>query len=131
MKCSELGNLNKKISKKPSRNGWFAGHFMDSSSLLKNNEVELKWGVHKKGEKYLSLKKTKKAKSLAIMIKGKIRISFPDLKKKIILSKMGDYAIWDKEIFHTSEFLEDTTMLTVRWPSLANDNIEKKIKNNN
>lgn len=82
-------------------------------------------GYTPKRRKIKNSKANIKAKSLAILIKGKLRISFPDENKIVILEKIGDYVIWNHGVFHTVEILENTTTITVRWPSVPNDSISK------
>jgi hypothetical protein len=121
------GNLNSEFKKNIKTRGWFIGSFLDKSSLLSNNDLEIKWGVHKKGELYDKIRAVKHSKSLSILIRGKIGIDFPDLNKKIILKKEGDYLYWSEKTFHTSKILEDSLVLTIRWPSLKDNLIEKEI----
>lgn len=125
MEKIETGNLNTRVFKNPESRGWFLGHFIDSSSIFHSSNAEIKWGLHKKGEKYKNTKANIRAKSLAILISGKISISFPDENKISTLEKSGDFVIWEAGIYHTAEFLEDTTLLTIRWPSIPNDVIKK------
>jgi len=128
MKSIFSGNLNKNILKNPERKGWLLGHFIKSPILLNSTDIEIKWGIHKKGEKYKKAKGNKKAKSLAILVRGRVRIYFPDQNKAVVLSKEGDFLIWSPKIFHLTEFLDDTRMLTIRWPSIANDSQAKQTK---
>jgi len=117
----ETGNLNKKVSKSPRSRGWFIGRFIKDLSLFKDSDLEVKWANHKKGENLNKIRATKKSKTLAILINGKIKMSFPDQKKDFILSKQGDFTFWGEKIFHCTEVLEDSTVLVIRWPSLTNN----------
>ena len=108
------GNLNNIVSKNPKTNGWFIGHFIEKPSFFNDKDIEIKWGIHKKGEKLEKIRASNNSKSLSILISGKTKISFPDLKKEIILSKQGDFVYWDKKIFHNSEIIEDSIFLTIR-----------------
>ncbi len=119
------GNLNKNFLKNNKRRGWFIGHFINKP-FFKDEDIEIKWAIHKKGEKFNSIRSAKKSKSLSILISGKTKISFPELKKEIILSKQGDFVYWNKKVFHTSEIIEESVFLTIRWPSLPNNIIIKK-----
>lgn len=101
------------------RRGWFVGHFMEpDNSIRSTQDVEVKWGVHKKGEirewSFGDVPKT-----VSITIKGKWRIEFRD--SEYVLNNEGDYVAYEgKE--HRWEILEDdTVVLTVRWPSLPSD----------
>ncbi len=100
---------------------WFFGHFMDEIPEFKSSDFELKWGKHKAGDKKAGIGSNTKARTLTILIRGKIRITFPDNKKECLLEKEGDFAYWESGIKHSWEALEDSVALTVRWPSLPGD----------
>jgi hypothetical protein len=111
-----MGNLDEEIAENPTRQGWFIGNFIDKSSVFNSNEFEVKWGHHKKG----SVKKIPgetSSKSVSILISGKFIIRFPDNGKEVLLSSTGDYVFWDASISHTSEALEESILITIRWPS--------------
>ncbi len=111
------GNLNDKSNSR----GWFIGHFLEDNSIFKNKEFEVKWGKHPKGEKKFQVAANKIAKTIGILIEGKIELNFPKNKKKILLSKQGDFIFFDEKIFHTFEALEDSIIIVIRWPSIPND----------
>jgi hypothetical protein len=115
----KTGNLYGQIKSRPKLNGWFMGRFI--KDYFHNDDFELKWCVSKKGEKKSSITANKTAKTLTILIKGKMRVDFPKNKKKIILDKEGDYVYLDTGVFHGRETLKDTTTITIRWPSVKND----------
>lgn len=121
MSSIEAGNLNKSVSENPETRGWFIGQFIESPSSFKDNDIEVKWGIHKKGEKLDKVRASKHSKTLSVLISGKTKISFPDQNKDFILSKQGDFVFWEAEVFHTSEIIEDSIFLVIRWPSLANN----------
>ncbi|MFA5905817.1 MAG: hypothetical protein WC836_17930 [Desulfobacula sp.] len=125
MKPIETGNLNSKVLENPEKRNWFLGHFMDPSSLFHSTDVEIKWGIHKKGEKYENAKANPQAKSLAILVSGNEKFYFPDTDETIILQKEGDYVIWNSGVFHSCEMIEDTTIITIRWPSVPNNTLSK------
>lgn len=99
--------------------GWFMGHFITEHSLLKSTEVELKFGEHNMGD-ICEWKSSCKGFSISILIKGEFLINFKTLNhiERITLEKEGDYVIWDNDVLHKWESLKDSTVLTVRWPSL-------------
>ena len=41
------------------------------------------------------------------------------------LEKEGDFVIFDKGVDHSWKVLEDSTILSVRWPSLPGDVVKK------
>jgi len=115
------GNLNNQVNSE--HKGWFIGHFMEKDSIFHSDDFEIRWAVHSKGEKKSIVKANKIAKTISILIKGKIILRFPKDNNEIVLSKEGDYVYWDKNIYHTSEIIEDSTVLTIRWPSIPNDQV--------
>jgi len=129
MSLIKSGNLNNEVLKNPQTRGWFVGHFIGDSFGIKSDELEIKWGAHKKGETFDKIRANKNGKSLSILISGKAKISFPDEKKEVILSNQGDFVFWEAGIFHTSKIIEDSVFLTIRWPSIPNDVIIKQDKN--
>ena len=112
------GNLYDKVKKEPETKEWFIGHFIKKGSIFHSNNFEVKWGVGKKGEFKKGLSSKKSAKTIGILIKGKLSMRFPETKKEVIMSKVGDYVIYDAcEVWHETEALEDSTIITIRWPS--------------
>lgn len=102
--------------------GWFVGHFIQPPDNLRSTRsVEVKWGVHRKGEQKPFWSKNAQATTLCILIRGRFRIMFPD--KTFSLSKEGDYVIWRPGIPHRWVAEEDSIVLTVRWPSKPDDNM--------
>ena len=127
MNLIESGNFNKDMINHPERKGWSLGRFIEQESLRNTQDLEIKWMNHPKGEKYNISKANITSRSLGVLISGKIKFFFPDEKQEVILENQGDYVIWDRNVYHHVEFLEDTTFLTVRWPSVENDVVTKVI----
>lgn len=102
--------------------GWFIGTFIDPANRLRCTEdIEIKWGVHSANEEKSSFGINEKATSLAILIKGSCVFNFPDLKTSISLKKQGDYVIYAPGVSHNWKVLEDSIVLTIRWPSIIGD----------
>jgi len=118
------GNF-KDIIEKRHGNLWVMGHFMEPGSPFQTDDLEIKWGLHHPGESKNSFGTNSQAKTLAILIRGKTSLKFPDQKQEIILEKEGDYVYWDRGVRHRWSVLEETLVITIRWPSIPND--QKKI----
>ena len=58
-----------------------------------------------------------------MLVKGKMEIYFKD--EIVKLEKEGDFVIFDKGVDHSWKVLEDSTILSVRWPSLPGDVVRK------
>ncbi len=96
---------------------WFFGQFMPESSHQHSRDLEVKWGVHAKGEKCTSSHTpNEKITTMTILVRGKIQATFDG--KTYSLENEGDYLLWSHNLPHTSEMLEDTTCITIRWPSI-------------
>jgi hypothetical protein len=114
----EQGNLNDKSRDNPKRRGWFIGSFIDDNDFLKTNNFEVKWGVHLQSETKNGTLSKIPAKTIAILISGSFLLKFPEIKREVLLSKEGDFVIYDcSEVYHDWECVEDGTILTIRWPS--------------
>ena len=107
----------------PKHKGWFMGYFMDDGSCFKTKDFEIKWGEHKAGEEKPKVGTQKIAKTLTIIIEGKFKVNFPKENKKIILTKKGDYLFYDAGVAHSWRAIENTTIISIRWPSIPGDQI--------
>ena len=103
--------------------GWFIGHFIADDSLRRSNDVEVKWASHPKGESNGSFAANRTATTMSILISGKFNISFRDEGERddVLLVNAGDYALWPPLLEHDWTAVEDSVVLTVRWPSIAKD----------
>ena len=116
------GNLYKKTLHESEKKGWFVGHFIDENSILKTENVEVKWAIHKKGDIKKGLLGKNYSPILIILIKGKFKVKLNNLEVGHILSDEGDYICFDSNKYlHESEALEDGTLLVIRWPSVPNN----------
>lgn len=113
-----LGNA---IAEGKDHKDWFTGYFVENNSPLKTNDLEIKWSRHKKGEKKDHPGINATAKTIDILISGKLRFIFPDLRKEVILEKESDYIWFDAGVAHIWEALENSVSVVVRWPSIPGD----------
>ena len=115
----ESGNI---TTKQNGERGWIIGHFMPESSPFHSKHFEVKWlPKQKRGSRKASAKRNQTAKTLCILVRGKFRMEFPDLGKSVLLEKEGDYVFWDAGVNHTWEVIEECVNISIRWPSLPND----------
>jgi hypothetical protein len=113
------GNVNTKTPN--GEKGWILGHFIDASSPFHNMGFEIKWSNSRKGDKKPEPALNVKAKSVVILVYGSFRIDFPDEKKSFTLRDEGDYVFFNVGVTHSWEVLEDSLLITIRWPSTPND----------
>ena len=97
--------------------GWLLGHFMPPGDLLRSEDVEIKWGVHPAGDRRAAWATGEKRTALLVLIRGAFNVELRD--RTVVLREPGDYVVWGPGEDHSWFALdEETTVLTVRWPSL-------------
>jgi hypothetical protein len=97
--------------------GWLLGHFMPKGDLLHSDEVEVKWGVHPIGDRRAAWATAETRTALLVLIRGAFNVELRD--RTVVLRDPGDYVVWGPGQDHSWQALQaDTTVLTVRWPSL-------------
>jgi hypothetical protein len=91
--------------------------------LRETVEVEVKWGVHQAGERRpAGWAPAGDCTSLSVLIRGQFTLLFrhpaePLQTAAVTLQREGDYAIWRAGLEHDWQALEDSVILTVRWPA--------------
>lgn len=101
--------------------GWFVGGSIDKALGLRHTyDVELKWSTHKADEERLAWATNEVRTTVAILISGKYEVMFRD--QSVILTKQGDFVMWGEGHDHKGRALEDSVVLTVRWPSVPAQN---------
>jgi hypothetical protein len=101
--------------------GWFVGQFVPAELGLRHQtDVELKWGVHKDGEKRSYPWATATATTISVLIKGILHVTFEadGTSQLVTLQDAGDYIVFGPEVVHTWEAVGETTVLSVRFPSV-------------
>ncbi|MEN9557749.1 MAG: hypothetical protein RL141_118 [Candidatus Parcubacteria bacterium] len=111
----ETGNLEILNGKNPERKGWIIGTFIPEDSLMHSSACEVKWATHPKGlQKKAGTNLDSRVRTMIILISGKWLTRFLGDGKEVILSKPGDYLIYEGAS-HENEALEDSQMMIVRW----------------
>ena len=93
------------------KNGWFIGDF--EPSIFKNAFFEIAHHKHEKNEE-TTPHTHKVTTELNYIIKGKLRVSGNTLEE-------GDIWIYEKNDISDVEFLEDSELIVIRWPSIPTD----------
>jgi mannose-6-phosphate isomerase-like protein (cupin superfamily) len=97
--------------------GWFLGHFMPGDgNPLRTSELELKWFTHAKGETRNEWAPGIPVKTLNVLVRGHFVLLFPD--REIALEKEGDFVLFGPGVPHSFRSVQESLVLTVRWPSL-------------
>lgn len=98
--------------------GWFLGHFMPGEdNPLRSSDVELKWYTHARGETRHEWAPGNPVRTLNILIRGHFVLVFPD--REVVLQHEGDFVLFGPDVPHSYRSVEESLVMTVRWPSLA------------
>jgi mannose-6-phosphate isomerase-like protein (cupin superfamily) len=96
--------------------GWFIGHFMPGEdNPLHSRAVELKWFTHPEGDVRSEWSPEIPVRTLNILIRGRFVIVLPD--QEVALEREGDFVLFGPGVAHSYRSLEESLVLTVRWPS--------------
>jgi len=97
--------------------GWLLGHFIDPNkgAVRKTDALEVKWGIHPAGQKRPEWTNGEDRSTLVIMVSGKFCVELSV--GAVTLSRQGDYVTWGPGIDHSWHAIQDSTVITVRWPS--------------
>ena len=96
--------------------GWLLGHFKDSDDPRHSEAVEIKWGVHQRGDERARWVRGEQRTALLVLISGRFRVALPN--REVLLEQQGDYVVWGHGTDHSWVAEEDSVVLTVRWPSV-------------
>lgn len=96
--------------------GWLLGHFKAVGDLRHSDDVEIKWGVHPRGDQRAVWAREERRTAFLILISGRFRLDFPG--DSVVLAEQGDYVVWAKGVDHSWYAEEESIVLTVRWPSI-------------
>ena len=97
--------------------GWLMGYFVPEESPRHTDALEVKWGVHPAGQKRPEWSTDEKRSTLVLLVSGRFHVEMSE--GKALLQRQGDYLVWGPGIDHTWEAEEDSVVITVRWPSIA------------
>lgn len=108
--------------------GWFVGQFLAPNTGLRHrHDVELKWGIHRSGERRNNGWSTNRtATTISILLEGIFVIETKTMGggvSQTTLRDQGDYIIIKPGVPHSWYSVTDTVILTVRTPSVPNDQV--------
>ena len=96
--------------------GWLLGHFKPEGDPRHSTEVEIKWGRHAPGDRRAKWVRGEHRTALLVLISGCFHMEFPE--RTVVLAEQGDYVVWGQGVDHSWYAAEESTVLTVRWPSI-------------
>lgn len=97
--------------------GWLLGHFKPYGDARHSDDVEIKWGVHPRGDQRAEWVSGEKRTALLVLISGRFRVELPG--RSVLLANQGDYVVWGRGVDHSWYAEEESVVMTVRWPSVA------------
>ncbi|MEV7028803.1 signal peptidase I [Streptomyces sp. NPDC093272] len=97
--------------------GWLLGHFKEPGDPRRSEAVEVKWGVHPRGEGRVQWVRGEVRTALLVLVSGRFRVEFPG--RSVLLEEQGDYVVWGAGVDHSWTAEQDSVVLTVRWPSVS------------
>lgn len=106
-----IGNANDDAD---TNRGWLLGHFM-ADETRNTDTLEIKWGVHPAGQRRDGWTTGEQRTTLLLLVSGRFRLDLPH--RSITLQRQGDYVVWGKGTDHCWQAEDDSTVITVRWPS--------------
>ncbi|MFJ2645304.1 signal peptidase I [Streptomyces sp. NPDC087420] len=97
--------------------GWLLGHFKERGDPRHSDTVEVKWGVHPRGERRARWVKGEVRTALLVLVTGRFRMEFPG--RSVLLARQGDYVVWGQGVDHSWFAEDDSVVMTLRWPSVS------------
>jgi hypothetical protein len=95
--------------------GWLLGHFKPAPDLRHSEDVEIKWGIHARGDRRARWVTDEKRTAVLILISGRFRVELPG--RNVLLRRPGDYVVF-RGIGHSWLAEEESVVISVRWPSI-------------
>ena len=97
--------------------GWFVGWFQkEHRPELCSSDVEIKWFTHPTTDFQAVTTDEKKVWTITILVSGRLRVSVDS--KEFTLENPGDFVCWGPGHSHGWQPLDESLVITVRWPSI-------------
>jgi hypothetical protein len=97
--------------------GWLLGHFKEQGDPRRSDTVEVKWGVHPRGEQRAQWVQGEMRTAPLVLITGRFRMEFRG--RSVLLERQGDYVVWGQGVEHSWFAEDDSVVMTLRWPSVS------------
>lgn len=95
--------------------GWVVGHFVpDARDLRATDDVEIKWSVHAAGDRRAAWTDDEHRTTISFLVSGHFSIHLPT--GVCTMQASGDYVVWGPGVNHSWEAIEDSVVVTIRWP---------------
>lgn len=99
----------------PGDRGWLLGYFKPSGDTRHSREVEVKWGMHARGDRRAQWVDGETRSALLLLVSGRFRVELPG--RSVLLANQGDYVVFHG-LSHSWQAEEESIVLAVRWPSI-------------
>jgi hypothetical protein len=94
--------------------GWLLGNFIPDGPRHAD-AVEIKWGIHSADQTRDGWSTAETRTTLVLLVSGRFEVELST--GKVALERQGDYVVWGRGIDHTWRAIENSVVVTVRWPS--------------
>ena len=100
------------------RRGWLVGSFLPATAGVRASaDVEIKWAHHPQGDTRTEWTSDDKRTTIIFLISGAFKIDLTE--GGSTMTRQGDYVMWGPGIDHSWTALEESVVVTIRWPSDA------------
>jgi hypothetical protein len=99
----------------PADRGWLLGHFRPADDARHSDDVEIKWGMHPRGERRARWVIGETRTAMIVLVSGRFRVELPG--RSVLLARQGDYVVFHG-VDHSWQAEEESVVLGVRWPSV-------------
>ena len=109
------------------RRGWFIGQFFPSDAGMRSqSSIEVKWGQHHKGARRASFAASRFGGTISVLISGRflLKLVIDGEVREVVLTQPGDYAVFGSGVPHSWEALDDSLVISIRFPSIEGNSIE-------
>lgn len=101
---------------------WLVGHFKASDDIRYDEDVEVKVSSHEAGDERVEWSTGEWRRTFFMLMTGRWRLDLAvedgEQGESIVLAQPGDYVVWGPGVAHTYRAEADSTVITVRWPSV-------------
>jgi hypothetical protein len=99
----------------PVNRGWLLGHFMPPGDIRHSSDVEVKWGVHARGDQRAQWVTGEVRTTVIVLVRGRFRLNFRE--QSVLLAEPGDYVVFEG-VDHSWLAEQDSVIVGIRWPSI-------------
>jgi hypothetical protein len=90
--------------------------------IRNDRAVEVKWGIYSRGDSRTEWASASDMTGISILIRGDCIFRFreagnPEVLREVRVSREGDYVMWEEDLEHTWQMIEDSVFVTIRWHS--------------